>query len=1066
MANLKKMLLILLAFTLVFSLASCSLIDKITGKDDDKDKGKVCRHEDDDGDCYCDKCNETMHEDEDEDGFCDYCDENLDKKGDSSSGNEIELILDGEATFQIVLDKTLSRNAQNQIKSLLVAPLLEFDVEVSFVIEDSDDDEEADVEILIGQVKNRGEDYEYDKHSLGKDGYAFKIVDSKVLISAGSDEKIVDAVAEFAEYVLLLGEDALEDVTMTSDDEIEEIQDDYRITSLMVGDTDIRGYTLAVDTKNEYMVTGALYIQDVFYDRAGYWFEIVDIKDADDESIILRTVNKIFNSENSFKIYADDTQLFIDCAFDVQCERALMKFVNAKIVNAPKGDFVFEDVVYKQDISYVTYEDFGAMGNGKTDDFQAIWETHNFANKAGLTVKATNGKKYLMSSSTFQADGEFAETIHTVEIRTNVDWGTAEFVIDDRDIGLYKGQDRNGEASKAVFKVLPNYGDETFQFKSTSVFNDLIAAGINPTTKKIDYDFLSNWDGPVMITLYNSSHKVYRRRGYSSFMGLQTHEVIVLDKDGNVDPSTPIMFYYDKIDYINVHKLDESTAITIQGGTFTTRSNKTNIFGFDATTQKYRNDAGPSVERNITVARSYTTVKNVKHYVTDQMTVSEQFELGKLPGIENKLVLTNGETTYAGFFSADEASYITFDSCILTGRRGYQRPAADGSGGGGMGGTYDLAVNNANAVTYKDCNQHNFWITIDSNYNVIPATEDTPGAVTSMQSVTVNGCSFRMHWGIGGTNFSKNIVYDGSTLSRYDAHAGLYNGKVIDSTVNYLALTGNGEFIVENTKWIYTGETENIISLRSDYGCTWDGDVTIKNVTAYITSKAEGVQVCGYGYKNWYYGYIVGFPTLTIDNLKVYNMDTKSYEQAGFEMRVTSIANNSTDTDVPQNEARMHLAVSHMFPVIPIYDGDKDGYIDELPIDIDGDGIVDPVFDIDGNGIAGKTALKYDVELAAAGSAWESGVKLRTVETFYNLNIVKPPKYIKIINNEAGYVYKFPRTDGAGTPNGAWYGVKEDNNGGFFGCTKFYYGPGEDDYVVGTKAGYDQNIPNYEFYLG
>ena len=56
--------------------------------------------------------------------------------------------------------------------------------------------------------------------------------------------------------------------------------------------------------------------------------------------------------------------------------------------------------------------------------------------------------------------------------------------------------------------------------------------------------------------------------------------------------------------------------------------------------------------------------------------------------------------------------------------------------------------------------------------------------------VKVNGKSLKMCWGIGGTNYCKNMEYIGSTLSRLDAHAGLYNGRIIDSTVNYISLTG------------------------------------------------------------------------------------------------------------------------------------------------------------------------------------------------------------------------------------------------------------------------------------
>ena len=33
------------------------------------------------------------------------------------------------------------------------------------------------------------------------------------------------------------------------------------------------------------------------------------------------------------------------------------------------------------------------------------------------------------------------------------------------------------------------------------------------------------------------------------------------------------------------------------------------------------------------------------------------------------------------------------------------------------------------------------------------------------------------YWGWGGVNHTKNLVYDGCELTRYDAHAGLVNGK-------------------------------------------------------------------------------------------------------------------------------------------------------------------------------------------------------------------------------------------------------------------------------------------------
>lgn len=39
---------------------------------------------------------------------------------------------------------------------------------------------------------------------------------------------------------------------------------------------------------------------------------------------------------------------------------------------------------------YVTYEQFGAKGDGKTDDMPAIIAAHDYANENGLDVKAND----------------------------------------------------------------------------------------------------------------------------------------------------------------------------------------------------------------------------------------------------------------------------------------------------------------------------------------------------------------------------------------------------------------------------------------------------------------------------------------------------------------------------------------------------------------------------------------------------------------------------------------------------------------------------------------------------
>ena len=44
--------------------------------------------------------------------------------------------------------------------------------------------------------------------------------------------------------------------------------------------------------------------------------------------------------------------------------------------------------------NFVSYEEFGAVGDGKTNDFAAIMAAHNYANENRLPVKTDSSKTY------------------------------------------------------------------------------------------------------------------------------------------------------------------------------------------------------------------------------------------------------------------------------------------------------------------------------------------------------------------------------------------------------------------------------------------------------------------------------------------------------------------------------------------------------------------------------------------------------------------------------------------------------------------------------------------------
>ena len=65
--------------------------------------------------------------------------------------------------------------------------------------------------------------------------------------------------------------------------------------------------------------------------------------------------------------------------------------------------------------NYLTYEQFGAVGDGHADDMPAIVRTHEEAARLGLPVKAKTGAHYYISPKAA-----------TAVICTSTDWSGAE----------------------------------------------------------------------------------------------------------------------------------------------------------------------------------------------------------------------------------------------------------------------------------------------------------------------------------------------------------------------------------------------------------------------------------------------------------------------------------------------------------------------------------------------------------------------------------------------------------------------------------------------------------------
>lgn len=736
------------------------------------------------------------HADENGDGICENC-----KK---EAEPEIALIKNSEAEFCIVKGESLPIEVTAAINDL-VKLLGEFGINIEILT--GEDNERRDIcEILVGSVATREEKYIVDGHDYGIDGYAIKMIDNKIAIVGGSDESLLSAFKIFTKSILKLDkdDDSLDDASMKKSDEREQKSEGYDIESISVGGTDLKGYTIATDTESGIYYNGALAIQEKIYNLSGYYLKIVPLSDAGERSIIIRSVPRDDSGEDSFRAYVSGITLFIDCEYDNKLSDTLALFIK-NVFSDAKGALMLSGNVFTDDISTVAYEDFGAKGDGKTNDYKAIKEAHEFANISGQTVVGRANATYYISSTIFGAEAQ------EIPIKTNVDWNGAKIVIDDRDIR----QAANNVHSTHVFKIISDVSALTATAKkNTEIYNilsEMAESGrLGPQTEKIDL----NLGYSAMIILTNSTKKVYIRYGKNADSGDSQSELIVIDRDGNIDPKTKLLLDYDALTSAYVYNL-EIEPITIKNAEITTRASRMDTIENGKRYDEY-------FKRGILVSRSGTTLENIKHYVTDEFTPDEQ--AAGLTG-----------PAYSGFFFVQNASDVTIKSCILTGRRYYND------------GTYDFGARFANNILLIDCKQSNFY------------RDGTTILSTSNDKTT--GKSFC--WGVGGTNYCKNMTYLRCELTRFDAHSGLYNGAVIDSHVAMINLIGGGEMLIENT----VVEDDVIFQLRQDYGATWKGTVTIRDCTAKYTSGSE-YNLCYLLWSNHDFGYTCHFPNIIVDNFK------------------------------------------------------------------------------------------------------------------------------------------------------------------------------------------------------
>ena len=372
---------------------------------------------------------------------------------------------------------------------------------------------------------------------------------------------------------------------------------------------------------------------------------------------------------------------------------------------------------------YATYEEFGAKGDGVTDDFDAIVACHNYANEHRLPVKACDTATYYISGKAQHAT-----------IKTDVDFGKANFVIDDRAV-----EDRRAN----VFVVESDFTPFPVEI-----------ASLKKTDKQVDFPH----EGRVMVTVTNDHHNIFIRQGLNQNNGVPQHEQFVVDETGSIEST--LNWDYDEITSATARRIDDEP-ITLRGGIFTTIANRA------PSLYTYYN-------RGINVVRANVTLCNMEHYVEGE---------------------GDHGAPYNYFFGFNNTYNATFKNIVMTPRFTFYT-ASKIPGKDVPMGSYDLGGGNSIKISLIGIRQ----------------TKDI-----------MDKC----YWGLIGTNYCKEFYLDDCIMSRFDAHQGATDVTIRNCSFGHqsLCLIGHGRCEIENT----TVYGPAFVRLRLDYGCHWDGTLSMKN---------------------------------------------------------------------------------------------------------------------------------------------------------------------------------------------------------------------------------------------
>ena len=452
-----------------------------------------------------------------------------------------------------------------------------------------------------------------------------------------------------------------------------------------------------------------------------------------------------------------------------------------------------------------------------------MYDAHVFANQCGQTVYADAGKTY------------YVHVFHngTIPVKTDVRLGNAKIIINDTGSEVY------AQRSQALYTLVKDTDVISYTSKKqvTNAFGNVtLAVG----QENIPW-LVGVLEADSLIRFTNDNHKDFVRNGGNQDSGYSRMDNIIVDVNGNVDPTTPIIFEFTEITQIRISRNDDAP-IVFDGGYFETICCRVTV---DTNfINKYH-----SYARGISVTRSNAMVSGVTHRVVEEPDLDMEYD--------SKYGKRNESYPYHAFLLYNNVYNSHASNMDLTGHATYYEDKTTSTNPVPMG-SYDFVLGNSVLINFTNVVQNGVDIT-DSKY-----------------------------WGIMASNGVKNISFVDCEISRFDAHRGFWNGTLENVTIGHtINVIGGGLMSCVNVKKM-TGN--QFMALRGDYGATFEGDMhlincELKGYNSYDSRKGaslsyEVTYTSGYlinsgydsndmEYLNWDFGYVCYMPQhIIVDNFK------------------------------------------------------------------------------------------------------------------------------------------------------------------------------------------------------